>query len=202
MITIDIDAAELVKAINNKNLPMSIEKAQVTALNEYGEGLTNQIARSITEQTGFAESEVRSQFIRRFPATLALKVYEIRVKQNAIEEQVTSRGPVRDFLQRAQDKFEGRTLVDVVTAKDDAVCPICKQISEEGPYTVDETKKLRERHPHFLNRDLNCRCALAPFSPKQRVNVQMRTGKGVAPLDLSLTMRQLAEAVAKETRRY
>jgi hypothetical protein len=49
----------------------------------------------------------------------------------------------------------GGNLVNIVTAGDDDVCDECQDISDEGPYSLDEAEGLIPAHP-------NCRCAFAP----------------------------------------
>jgi hypothetical protein len=45
--------------------------------------------------------------------------------------------------------------VNVATAGDDKVCPICEDIEENGPYTINEARGLIPAHPR-------CRCAFIP----------------------------------------
>jgi hypothetical protein len=45
--------------------------------------------------------------------------------------------------------------VNVRTAGDDDVCPICEAISEEGPYSINTARSLIPAHPH-------CRCVFIP----------------------------------------
>lgn len=45
--------------------------------------------------------------------------------------------------------------VNVRTAGDDDVCPICEAISENGPYTINRARTLIPAHPH-------CRCVFVP----------------------------------------
>ena len=49
----------------------------------------------------------------------------------------------------------GAEYVNVLTAGDDLVCQVCEDISEEGPYSLDEAQGLIPAHP-------NCRCAFVP----------------------------------------
>lgn len=45
--------------------------------------------------------------------------------------------------------------VNVRTAGDDDVCPICEGIAEDGPYTLNRARALIPAHPH-------CRCVFVP----------------------------------------
>lgn len=62
----------------------------------------------------------------------------------------------QDRAERANRRFasaEGD--LDVLTAGDDKVCPICDRISHGGPYTINRARSLIPAHP-------NCRCMFVP----------------------------------------
>lgn len=52
-------------------------------------------------------------------------------------------------------RLEALGRVDVQTAEDDKVCPICEEIADGGPYGIDEAQSLIPAH-------LNCRCSFVP----------------------------------------
>ena len=54
--------------------------------------------------------------------------------------------------------------VDVLTAGDEDVCPICEDISDSGPYDIDDAEGLIPAHP-------NCRCAFVPTSDERFAEV-------------------------------
>lgn len=58
-------------------------------------------------------------------------------------------------ITRAERALSRLNRVNVRTAGDDNVCPICEQISEDGPYTIDTARSLIPAHPH-------CRCTFVP----------------------------------------
>jgi hypothetical protein len=47
-------------------------------------------------------------------------------------------------------------VVEVLTAGDNDVCEQCEDISQDGPYDIDEARTLIPAHP-------NCRCAFVPY---------------------------------------
>ena len=51
---------------------------------------------------------------------------------------------------------EGDDQVNWLTAGDDDVCPICEDLADDSPYTLDEAEDLYPPHP-------NCRCAVVPL---------------------------------------
>lgn len=69
----------------------------------------------------------------------------------------TSGGPSKSTVNRikqeaaAVESVFGSSNVNVVTAGDDDVCPICEDIEGDNPYTIDEARSLIPAHP-------DCRC--------------------------------------------
>ena len=53
--------------------------------------------------------------------------------------------------------------VNVRTAGDDDVCPICEGIAEDGPYSIDTARSLIPAHPH-------CRCSFIPADDRRFKN--------------------------------
>ena len=51
-------------------------------------------------------------------------------------------------------------IVNVLTAGDDKVCQDCQDISDNGPYDLDEARELLPAHP-------NCRCAVIPWDDRR-----------------------------------
>lgn len=66
-------------------------------------------------------------------------------------------------LQAEREKAKEKDLdeVDVLTAGDDDVCFVCEDISDEGPYDLDEAEGLIPAHPF-------CRCAFVPAGEGDR----------------------------------
>lgn len=53
--------------------------------------------------------------------------------------------------------------VNIRTAGDDDVCPICEGIAEDGPYKIDTARQLIPAHPH-------CRCSFIPVKDRRFKN--------------------------------
>lgn len=66
-----------------------------------------------------------------------------------------SASTVRRIRKQAKEQEKRSGLVEVLTAGDDDVCPICEDISDNGPYNIDTARSLIPAHP-------NCRCAFVP----------------------------------------
>lgn len=58
-------------------------------------------------------------------------------------------------IRAVQRKLERTQMVNVATAGDKKVCPICEGIEEDGPYTINQARTLIPAHPQ-------CRCAFVP----------------------------------------
>jgi len=58
-------------------------------------------------------------------------------------------------IRRVESAFAGIKRVNVETAEDDKVCPVCERISENGPYKIDRARSLIPAH-------VRCRCIFIP----------------------------------------
>jgi hypothetical protein len=63
-------------------------------------------------------------------------------------------------IKRAERAIEALGTVNVLTAGDDDVCPICEDIADSGPYDINEARSLIPAHP-------NCRCAFVPVDDER-----------------------------------
>lgn len=89
----------------------------------------------------------------------ALDVYRVAgvTHVGVVAERVRVKAPLtltRD-AKKKKKWADPNDLVEVLTAGDDDVCPICEDLSEEGPYTLDQAEGLIPAHIH-------CRCAFVP----------------------------------------
>lgn len=72
---------------------------------------------------------------------------------------------IREIVKAEQERVAKLSMVEVLTAGDELVCQACDDISEDGPYTIDEAEGLIPAHP-------NCRCAFVPASDERFSNVR------------------------------
>jgi hypothetical protein len=195
-----IDADDVTAFIARmKNWPIHFHTVQVSALNEFGQTVLRQLVQLIAEDTGLAYAAA-SKYVSYTPATIANRTFTIRVKEGVLEDDARSdRIPARKFEEREQGATGDDQLFNVVTAKDHTVCDICDRISKEGPYSLAQLRGLKGHHPHFLSRELNCRCETTPFKPVRRIPVRMEGGPRGVKLDTSQTARQLAQRIRKDT---
>jgi hypothetical protein len=66
---------------------------------------------------------------------------------------------------KPRDEFEPLSLVEVLTAGDDKVCEDCQDISEGGPYLIEEARDKIPAHP-------NCRCAFVPWGDARFAEIE------------------------------
>ena len=74
-------------------------------------------------------------------------------------------GLVEDAKKKKKKKAVEEDLVEVLTAGDDDVCQECQDISDEGPYDLDDAESLIPAHP-------NCRCAFVPWDDERFAGVR------------------------------
>ena len=63
-------------------------------------------------------------------------------------------------IRQRQSALEVLGRVNILTAGDDKVCPICEDLSEGGPYTINRARALIPAHP-------KCRCAFVPADDRR-----------------------------------
>lgn len=196
-VRVQIDTADLLRFVRvMDSVERGVHTAVSDALNEVGDSAVREAITSISKDTGLDYS-VAQRFVTAKRATPDDKSYQILVKHGLIEqERVTRSLPRRQFPGQESHVFDERTLVNVKTAGDDNVCPICKRIEEEGPYDPGEIGRLRAMHPHFLSPELGCRCATIPFRSRRRLETRQRFGRG-AGVERTTTMRQLSDTIRK-----
>jgi hypothetical protein len=62
--------------------------------------------------------------------------------------------------ERAEARLAPLGEVEILTAGDEDVCPICEEISLEGPYDIDDAQGLIPAH-------VSCRCAFIPTADER-----------------------------------
>lgn len=63
-------------------------------------------------------------------------------------------------IRRQERELERLSMVNVRTAGDDRVCPICEDIADDGPYTINHARSLIPAHPR-------CRCTFVPANDRR-----------------------------------
>jgi hypothetical protein len=170
---INEDRATIITKLTISELQGVIEAFSQRAVRAFSDGLLSHlppatIARSIRQaidKIGIVRSRATVQtVIIRANAEAALDAFQLAgVKMVGIlPETVPSPGrahAIRDAAKKrrtASKRRRPQRLVEVLTAGDDDVCPICEALAEDGPYTIAEARGLLPAHP-------NCRCAIVPL---------------------------------------
>jgi hypothetical protein len=179
------------------SIEIAMGHANVQAVNEVGDTTRQEIIDLIADETTLPATAI-ARYVTAKRANRSDKIYEINVRRALLEQEV-ERISHRGYQGRGRGPFEEDMLVVVATANDDHVCEICQQIRLEGPYSMEEIRALQAKHPHFLNRDLNCRCALRPARFVGRTREQARE-RGKPTISTQRTLSQLAQQVAANTR--
>jgi hypothetical protein len=172
-----------------------------TALNEVGDDIEKNTKQQVADQTGLTIASVARFFNVKY-STPANLVYELRVSYDVIEDEKNSKPlPQRGFPGReVREMPDESKLVNLVTMKDGKVCKICQMIEDEGPYSMEEFNRLRDVHPHLLNKALHCRCSLVPFKPEGREAGRTHEGQK-AHIDLHTAQQDLVQSIRAKTRK-
>jgi hypothetical protein len=170
------DRASVIVALTVTELQGAMEATSQNVVRAFSNGIINKlrprkIASDIVSRIN-AIGRTRSRataanMIVRAHAEASLDVFELakveqvglvpeRVKKvtNIVNDAPSARTVRR--IRRGERKLQRLKLVEVLTAEDDDVCPICEDIADEGPYSVSEARGLIPAHPE-------CRCAFVPF---------------------------------------
>ena len=111
---------------------------------------------------------VRAHGVATLDVFRAAGVSRVGTVAERVGGQTRTTGLLRDAKKKVKKKkkwAEPEDLVEVLTAGDDDVCPQCEEISEQGPYTLDEAERLIPTHPR-------CRCAFIPAWDERYASVR------------------------------
>jgi hypothetical protein len=202
---LSVDATDLLKYVGNlQKMPAEMDARIVKALNETGDGLTRELVEDLSTETGLPIEAVRGLVeVRR--ANRSKLEYDITMKVGSLEDEMETRPMLgREFPTRDVTGFHDEQLVTVITAQDDKVCPACKEIAANGPYTIEQ---VRYDPRYKIKHHPECRCAVVPYHSRRRLEVKAEpfadTQSGVGRSEKirttigGLAKRLLAEAAQK-----
>jgi hypothetical protein len=143
-----------------------VKPVAAATLNYLGAKAVDAMTVRVAAQTGMPEEIVRRSFVIT-PASAGSLKFIIDAKKSMTEE--TARRPMQSrdqlgrFKKRDEESFfrEGE-LVNIVDMGDERVCPICEAAAEDGPYSIEEARRMIPLHP-------NCRCVVSPMEDRRRV---------------------------------
>jgi hypothetical protein len=203
MIVYGVDTTNLFKYAAAMEQAQRASGARIAkTLNAVGDGVAREVRVKITALTGLTGEAVRAM-VRTKPATRADLSFEIIVSDMSVLGEVSSRKlPRRGRAgeNRMIDEFIQGQLVKVVTAGDGKVCPICEEIAEGSPYTIEEASD-KVHHGAGIGQN-ECRCVLVPYVTRRQLQVSpgrgLGGGRGEDLIDERLTLRHLAVKVIDE----
>jgi hypothetical protein len=178
----EVDRVPLLQSMCIAEMQGIMEAVSQQAVRTFANGLllkqsTSAISRDIQrilDTTGKRRTAMLSSFmcVRTFSATTLDTFRAANVLLvGTVPERIALPSPIRDAKAKPPFNHGGlvadakkkkkipQNLVEVLTAGDNKVCPICEDISEEGPYTLAEAEGLVPAH-------INCRCAFIPWVPR------------------------------------
>jgi hypothetical protein len=99
------------------------------------------------------------QYVGTIPERLPARTLQDAVELAKLKLKVTQppKKPRTVAPRRVRARPGERRLVSIVTAGDDRVCPVCEEVSRNGPYPIAEARGLVPLHPR-------CRCRLMAVS--------------------------------------
>ena len=207
---IKVDASDLLKWARYFNeIPKRNKRALARALNTFGEGVTNDVIRRMAEKNNWDTQDVASKIViqRATPDNLCFR-YDASLVIPASQQWH------RPWNTRDDSEFEQNTLVKIVTMNDGYDCDVCRQVAEEGPYTMAQVVQMQAQwadytpptpniHPGVITNLIHprCRCQSQPWSSYRRlaISFQGQSGSMVSAMPAQLmTTKQLAKEAVKE----
>jgi hypothetical protein len=152
-------AAEIVRTITAAIAEIGVVRSRAVVetlvVKAHATGTLDQFAAAGVQRVGLLPETVPTRRVRDGLAEFADAP---RVSRPSFTGPGARRGTSRstvERIRRAQREVERLGLVNVQTAGDDDVCPICEDLEDGGPYSIDEARSLIPAHP-------NCRCSFVP----------------------------------------
>lgn len=167
----NVDRVPLLQSLTISELRGIIDATSQQATRAFANGILANLSSSRTarnvnaviDSIGRRRSQLLASFMpmRSFSAVTldAFRAHGVAsVGTIAERARVVSSAPSPTILARDAKKktYKPKNLVEVLTAGDSKVCEDCEQISDEGPYSIDEAENLIPAH-------INCRCLFVPW---------------------------------------
>lgn len=169
--------------------PKVTKRNLAKALNDFGSGIARATAMTVSRDTGLPIDQV-SRMLEIRHATSNNLFWEMDASR-VIDDQSQRKFPKREWKSGEDQQFK-QALVKILTREDELVCEKCQEVSEHGPYTLEEAQKILPVHP-------NCRCFIDSYAPKRRAPLTFSTRFGPAPRSrtVEMTPAQLATKISE-----
>lgn len=149
----------VLKVIEHVGITRSNTIVEFTVVKAFGEGTLDVYQSQGVEHVGLVP-EVRAP--RKSLGDAARRVTSRKQIGEGPGSRSKGQVPSTRTVQRirsVQRELERLERVNVQTAEDEDVCPVCEEIAENGPYRINTARALIPAHPH-------CRCAFIPAKRK------------------------------------
>lgn len=127
------------------DLPNRIKSGLTAAVNMIGEALVEEVVDDMSAYSGLSAPDIRSQMTIT-EATDTNQTFEMDASLVVPDPTIWA----RPWTARGRQPFDSNVLVNIVTAGDDKVCPICVAAARNNPYTFAETNKMFAKWAHTL----------------------------------------------------
>lgn len=187
-------------------LPRRTKPAIARALNTFGEGVVHEIVNYIAQKNSWDPDDVRRRILVK-----EADPHDLSFTMDASLVVPQSQQWQRPWAERDNAEFEQNTLVKIVTQDDGYDCDVCRQIAEQGPYTMDQVVQMQAQwadynpptpniHPGVITNLVHprCRCVTQPWSSYRRLAVSIQGQSGQAntssgPPTRLMTVKQLSK---------
>ena len=142
----------------------NVRKALTTSVNVIGRGVVQAFSNRMSDATGTSPSDIEDDL----DITEASEGDEPTFEMDATKVVPPPTEWARPWEARSDKDFKA-DLVAVVTQHDEKVCPKCKSVEANGPYTAEEIAKIQTANPYGNGLvHVNCRCIKQSWSSFNR----------------------------------
>lgn len=140
-VKIRINASDLLKWSRYfEQVPKKTKTAAARAMNAFGAQAVDVIVQHLAQKNNWQPEDVLRRILvkQATPTDLTFVMDASLVMPEPVDWQ-------RPWLSRSDTSFEQNTLVKVITVDDGYDCDVCRQIAENGPYTMQQITDMQSK---------------------------------------------------------
>ena len=162
--------------------------ALARSVNSVGQQTVDDMAGHLNRQIGISKENARKMLLVKTAQAGRRVEFTINTARSLMGTTISRAAPTqRQFLRRPNAHFRSGELVYIVTMEDDAVCPICQELGENSPYTIEEARALIPAH-------FRCRCTVRAFRTRGRLTAELAQQAAIS-FGVRTTVAKLVSAV-------
>lgn len=156
---------QIIAQIDGIGLVRSRALVNVMVVKSFNEAKLDVYRAGGVERVGIAaESQPKKVRLRPGDSAGPLHVHDLQGPGSRISREKAPSASTIRRIEKVKEELEQLGEVNILTAGDDDVCQECEDLSDDGPYGIDEAEGLIPAHP-------NCRCSFVPTDDRRFAEV-------------------------------